>query len=344
MAGEGGTAVDPLAPGGRLQAEPYRFGYFQVLRAIEQRYPALPRLGRARRPQDEPLRLGQEPSLAFAPATLASYDPAGEGVPAVLRVFFFGLFGPNGPLPLHLTEHARQRLRQAADPTFARFADIFHHRLLCLFYRAWADAEPVVAYDRPDQDRFRTYVGSLSGRGTPGTWRRDTVPDEAKLFYAGHLSLQTRHASGLEDILGGYFDMPVCIEQLVGGWLPIPEDGRFRLGESPDTGTLGVSTILGGRVWSCAHRFRIVAGPLSLDRFESLLPGRDELRCLADLTRNVVGDELGYEMRLVLSRHEVPGIALDGRCRLGFTSWLITNTPDSDPGDVVLDDARCRAS
>src|SRR6478609_2460492 len=71
-----------------------------------------------------------------------------------LYVTFGGMFGPQGPLPLHLTEYARDRIINSADPTFARFLDIFHHRMLSLVYRAWADAQPTVQFDRPESDRF----------------------------------------------------------------------------------------------------------------------------------------------------------------------------------------------
>ena len=103
--------------------------------------------------------------MAFAPRTVSSLVPGGDGVPPRMEVFFFGLFGPHGPLPLHLTEYARNRLRQAGDPTFARFADIFHHRLLSLFYRAWANAQPTVNLDRPESDRFADYVGGAHRTG-----------------------------------------------------------------------------------------------------------------------------------------------------------------------------------
>ncbi len=81
-----------------------------------------------------------------------------------LQVRLFGLLGPNGPLPLHITEYARERLRHANDPTLSRFLDLFHHRFLTLFYRAWAQAQPHVNRDRPRDDRFAVYVGSLDRR------------------------------------------------------------------------------------------------------------------------------------------------------------------------------------
>ena len=69
----------------------------------------------------------------------------------------FGLFGPNGPLPIHLTEYARERLQHGGDATLCRFLDVFHHRFLALFYKAWAQAQPHVNRDRPAQDRFVVY-------------------------------------------------------------------------------------------------------------------------------------------------------------------------------------------
>ena len=121
-----------------LANEPYRFDFFQALRRLECLSTQSPRLGESASPQEDPIRLGQEPSLAFAPSTLSALQSGKDGRPPRLLVHFMGLLGPNGPLPLHLTEFARDRLRNSDDPTFARFLDVFHHRMLSLFYRAWA--------------------------------------------------------------------------------------------------------------------------------------------------------------------------------------------------------------
>ena len=114
---------------------------------------------------DEPVRLGQAADLAFAPAPLATFDPGQGGSRPRLQVRLFGLLGPNGPMPLHLTEYVRDRLRNASDPTAARFLDLLNHRFLALFYRAWAQAQPHVNRDRPDRDRFAGYIGSFVGIG-----------------------------------------------------------------------------------------------------------------------------------------------------------------------------------
>ncbi|MFD2837221.1 type VI secretion system baseplate subunit TssG [Azotobacter vinelandii] len=76
-----------------LRAEPHAHDLFQVLRWLDARAGLPVPLGRAARPQDEPLRLGQRPSLSFAPSMIAGLDETLER-PPYLSIFGFGLFGP----------------------------------------------------------------------------------------------------------------------------------------------------------------------------------------------------------------------------------------------------------
>ena len=187
--------------------------------------------------------------LAFPASTLSAYQGAAPGMPARMDINFMGLFGPHGPLPLHLTEYARERLLHHKDPSFSRFLDIFHHRMVSLFYRAWATNQQAVSYDRPEEDRYGDYVGSFVGVGTESYGQRDAVPDSAKLHYAGRLSCPTRHAEGLEAIIGEFFDVKAKIQQLVGHWVNLPADSQCQLGRTPWTATLGRTAVLGGRIW-----------------------------------------------------------------------------------------------
>src|SRR5262245_46212450 len=226
MASPDRTSADRVAFYAALAARPYEFDFYQALRRLEALFPDRPRLGRSVRLADDPVRLTQEPSLAFAPATLAAFRPAKEGAKPRMSVAFGGLFGPQGPLPLHLTEYARDRIINSADPTFARFLDVFHHRMLSLVYRAWADAQPTVQFDRPQSDRFIAYVGSLGGVGAEAFQNRDAMPDLAKHYFAGRLACHTRHAEGLQAMLSEFFRLPIRLVEFVGRWLPLPADCR----------------------------------------------------------------------------------------------------------------------
>ena len=111
-----------------IALRPHEFNFFQAVRRLEAEHAAWPRVGWSDRLEEDYLRFCQIPSLAFAPSSIESVARIGP----VIRMYvnFLGMFGPNGPLPQQLTDFARDRLRNAHDPTLVRFMDIFHHRML----------------------------------------------------------------------------------------------------------------------------------------------------------------------------------------------------------------------
>ena len=322
-----------------LTAKPYHFAFLSAARFLECHFPDQPKIGTAKRPSEEPVRFGQDPYLHFAPSTLAAYRPATKDQPGKLTNYFFGLFGPDGALPLHLTEYALNRIRYHRDPTLARFVDVFHHRMTSFFYRAWASARPAVSFDRPAQDRFAGYVGSLVGIGMPSMRDRDAMPDLAKLYYAGHFTNHTRHADGLATMLEDYFEVPVSIEEFVPEWLALPEDSRLRLGER-GSGILGESATIGARIFHCQHKIKLLFGPMTLEAYQRLTPDGDHLASLVAFVRNYVGDEFAFDLNLILMKDEVPRIELGKAGALGWTTWLGERKAETDADDMVIDPAK----
>lgn len=322
-----------------LQKDPTRFGFFAALRRIEALNPNKARIGTSVKPGDDPVRFGQEPSMSFAPSTLASFSMADSlaraGAPR-MDVLFFGVFGPNGPLPLHLTEYARERIRNEGDRTFADFIDLFHHRLLSFFYRAWSEASPSSQLDRPEVDHFAPRLGALQSIGVRESRSRDAAPDFAKLHYTGRLSNQSRNAEGLLELLRHFFTVPIAIEQYIGTWFHIPEGDRFRLGDSPETGSLGLTTSVGERVWECQSKFRLRVGPVSLAEYQRMLPGGASLVRLVAWVRNYLGDELDWDVQLILHRDEVKTASLGSFGQLGWSTWLEGPLPQTDPDQLFL--------
>ena len=333
MADSDRSAAELVALFRELEAAPQQFDFFQALRRLECAATEFPRLGESARAKDDPIRLGQEPTMAFPPRTIAALVPSKDNVPPRMDVFFFGLFGPNGPMPLHLTEYARDRLLQANDPTFARYADIFHHRLLSLFYRAWANAQPTVNLDRPESDRFADYVGSLIGLSMPAMRDRDSLPDHFKFYFSGRLASGAKHPEGLQAMIAEFFGLTVTIEEYVGDWIEIPENARCELGALGGA-ALGVSTTIGDFVWDCQQTFRIVIGPVSLADYERLLPGGHCLQQLIDLVKNYLNDELIWELRLILRKEEAPAVRLGESGQLGLTAWLEPESLVQDADDL----------
>ena len=321
----------------------YKFDFYQMLRRVASAHPQLPPLGEALRPKDEPVRVAQPAELDFPPASLHSLVLT-TGAPPRLLQRLFGLLGPNGVLPLHLTEYARERATHHADITLQRFLDMLTHRFALLFYRAWAEAQPTVSLDRPGNKATFNRLGALVGIGLPTLQDRDALPDASRLHFVGRLARQTRDAEGLLAWCRSEFDVPVAIEQWSGHWLQLAGDERSRLGRRRGA-LLGRSTVLGGTVWDVQHKFRISMGPLRLEQYMRLLPGGADLARLQALVRSWVGIEFAWDLKLILKRDEVPKGKLGARqTPMGRALWLGRYRRSADADDLCIDVERLRAS
>ena len=317
-----------------LQREPSAYGFYLAARLLECAHPDQPRIGTSRRLRDDPIRFGQEPSLAFALSTIARAR-LDRGPPRLL-VNFLGLTGPNGALPYHLSEYVRDRDRNFGDRTLVHFLDTFHHRILSMFYRAWADAQPTVSLDRPSEDPFGRRLASLAGYGMRSLRDRDEVPDSAKLAHTGLLAEGVRHAEGLARMLANFFGIRAKVDSWQPHWMKLPTDALTRLGRGAENARLGRSSVLGRRVWDCQSRFRIVLGPLSLASYEAFLPVGHHLPRLRAWVLNYVGHELSCDAQLVLRRDEVPPTRLGKAGRLGWTTWIGRRRAPTDAADLVM--------
>ena len=343
MADENRTPAHLVALLEKLERTPHGFDFYQAVRLLDCANEDKPQTGHSVRGADESVRFAQEASMAFAPSTISKVEAPDRGRPRRLIQRFFGLFGPNGPLPLHLTEFARDRVRDRGDVTFARFLDVFHHRMASMFYRAWARVRPTVSLDRPESDRFGDYVGSFFGHGMPSLAHSDALPDLAKKHFAGLLACQTKNAEGLLALLRGYFCFPVEIEEFVGQWIELPPGNICFTGQS--SSSLGVSTIVGSHVWDCQQKFRIIIGPLTLEEYSRMLPGgaddedpdrRESLDALVAAVRSYVGDELDWDLQMILRKEETPPTRLGEQGQLGWTGWMPPERMERDPDDLIL--------
>jgi type VI secretion system protein ImpH len=90
------------------------------------------------------------------------------------------------------------------------FLDLFNHRLISLFYRAWEKYRFPIDYEQAlakqkGYDRFSLHLFDLVGLGIEGLRERLEVEDEALLFYAGLLAQHPHSASALEGLRQDYF-------------------------------------------------------------------------------------------------------------------------------------------
>jgi type VI secretion system protein ImpH len=322
-----------------LYREPYVFEFFQAVRVLERISPDREPVGRFVPPPTEVVRFGVHPSTSFPASEIQSLE-ANESGPPLMRVNFMGLIGALGMLPLPYTLMVLERLR-SKDAVLRDFLDLFHHRIISLFYQAWEKYRFNVSYERGERDKFSHHLLDVVGLGTPGLQDRQEVPDDALLFYTGLLGLHSRSALGLRQVLTDYFRVPVEIEQFVGAWYPIDRDTQCAVGEERrGSEQLGFGAVVGDAIWDQQSRIRIRLGPLTLEQYKDFLPGRPGNNALKAITRFYAGGEFDSEVELILQRDQVPRCELTGleqEIMLGWTSWIKSAPFRRDPADTVLE-------
>lgn len=320
----------------RIAARPFDYDFYRAVRLLENHFSSHPRVGRSERLAQDFLRFGQNPSLSFAPSTIESVLPGNQGAAPRVYLRFLGLLGPNGPMPAHITDFIQDRLMNARDPSMARFLDIFNHRVISLFYRAWASAQKSVDFDRPAEGRFMDYIGSLFGIGMPSLRDRDEIPDRAKLYFSGRLACQARNAEGLGAILQDFFGTPTEIIEFSGVWMTIPEANQCRLGESPETGALGRTAVAGSRKYEGQIKFRIRMGPMKMARLQALVPNGKAFARIRTWVLNYIDCEYLWDLQCVVEASEVRTACLGKLGQLGWTCWTTSRPAVKDADDPIF--------
>ncbi|RWM31639.1 type VI secretion system baseplate subunit TssG [Mesorhizobium sp.] len=333
----GRSAPNAAAPSG-AEALSDGFDFFELLRRLEQKGGLFGYSGQANR---EPARLGQHVRLSFSARDVVKFQEAGEKAPARVTVANLGLLGPEGPMPLHLTRWVLDRLsqrwfsgadaEQTSDTTFVDFVNILQHRMIALYYRAWADAHPAVQVERSVGGRVRAMLEAMAGIGLPGT--QDPELDSVRLRQAASLANQVDGAERLTLFLATAFKVPVEIKEFVAAWITIPAALQSRVGKA--YAALGRGATIGPRVFSRQSRIELRVGPLSLDDFKSFLPGERRLAVFKKAVRDMIGEALDVDLRIVLARDAVPPPRI-GTVQLGRTSWLARPAEMGDADDLKL--------
>jgi type VI secretion system protein ImpH len=332
----------------------YEFEFFQAARLLARLFPHRKSVGSTSRPADEFARFvtiangngldDARLSMAFPASAVHDIEcPPDSPDDARMTVAFMSLTGTQGVLPFYYTERVLAS-KAAKDNALAAFFDLFNHRLVSLFYRAWEKHHPAVLYEiaavRGGQvDAFTQYLFDLIGMGTRGLRGRLRVPDQSLLLYAGLIAQRPHSASALRGILRDYFSVPVEIDQCVGAWYELEESDCCYLSEELERNQLGVGAFIGDGVWDQQARFRIRVGPVSLEQFIEFLPDGRAMAKLVELTRYLVGRAMVFEVQVILRAQEVPYCRLDDAGfdapRLGWTGWLKTGAFGKDAGDAV---------
>lgn len=350
------VAADAASPLAELRRHPFRFDFFQAVRLIALAA-AAPRTANGAPDQvatadwsyEEEVRFRAHVGHAFPASAVSSFDvPSTSGTEAdeapvpEMTVTFLGLAGTSSMMPWHYTQLLIDRIRDK-DFGLRDFLDLFNHRLIAQFYRAWEKCHFHVGYESAgrrgatEPDRFTQMLFSLVGMGTLGLRGRQTFSDELLLYYAGHFSHRPRSAVALERIVNDMFHVPTEIQQFQGQWMYLRPADRTRLRVGGNN-QLGISAIAGLRVWGIENKVRVRVALSHYADFQKFMPSGSAYRALGHIVRLFVGLSLDFDLQVRLSKEAVPRCQLtaDRGVQLGWNTWLFSGAANRDVEDAVF--------
>ncbi len=302
-------------------------------------------LGEGARLAQEPVRFRAAPGMRHASAEIAAFRPAAApGAPAEMTVAFMGLTGPSGVLPDHYSDLVVQR-RRARDPAITDFLDLFNHRSISLFYRAWAKYRLPVRHEEaaPLQDGFSRALAALIGLGLEAQRPRAGLAGGGLLGLAGPLGRKVRSPGALRRLVTSLFAFPAEVIEFHGRWIDIAPEERTRLAApAPNRRSyaqLGVDAVAGVQTYDVQSRFRLRLGPMGLADFRAFFEPGGRRALVTQAVREAVGPAVSFDLQLVLRATDVPAVRLGDPASpafLGQTTWLCSSPPTADRDDAVL--------
>lgn len=335
----------------RLLDEPYRFDFMQAVNLI------VAWLGTQGVPRErallDHLRFENSLSLAFPPGQIEGMIAVGENEidseTALIQTLlaeqilhfrltptFMGFLGENGALPHHYTERIAGHQVLAKDEAPRAFLDVFSNRALALFYEAWRKNR-VEQSIGDGTDAYLPLLLRLTGFQSSGASNNaGGISDETVALYAGVLQQRPVPPVILAQVLAGFFEVTVEVEESVGFWSALEPHEQCALGGM--NSVLGNNTILGERSWRPDLRARLSFGPLNREQFDRFLPGGTAAQALEKMLA-LFGDHMvTYEIRLILHAPEIRQMCLGGPMamgsRLGQDSFLISAASTEDRNDM----------
>jgi type VI secretion system protein ImpH len=308
----------------KLAKEFYRYNFFQAVSLLERSISGKRTVGEAFRPQDEPVRFKVKPGFAFPASDIADFRMNDAGTRVDMDVTFMGLIGPCGVLPHWYNDMALEKMKEK-DTVLADFFDIFHHRLISLFYLAWKRSRLAYSYTQGGEDRFSLYFSRMIGLSNSTAAAPEGISAESLLYFSGLLSRQVPSVAAIESAVSHFAGQKAKVRQFIERMLQLPPEEQTRLGKA--NSILGESTLCGSLVWENQSKFRVDIGPMGSADFVRFLPGVELLRPIFSLVRFIVGIEYEFDLCIILKRDQIASCCLGGGSKgvvpmLGWNTWL----------------------
>lgn len=268
----------------------------------------------------------QAADLSFASSELQAVDivpgpnlvanESGEARTQIrIRCRHFGLFAPYGPLPVHITEHARHEILFERNAAFESLINTISGHLAVLYYRAFANTHPLISQRaHPQREGFNQRLARLASPWMGGNELADEYHIKRCRQHMANAYLRPeRSLDDLKRLLEMYFGVDVHIVPRHGRWIEIGHDtsGSKRLG----------AWRIGQRVFDTQSSLKVTIGPLKAQDFPDFQRASARMKTMVRLIDDFVGGQATACIDVAVQTTPELGSTL-GRCRIGQNAWL----------------------
>lgn len=284
-----------------IESEGSRFGFFQAVHLLHRLIPDAVPVGELGPPSAEPVRFQHDPQLIFHASDVAGIEVrrVNGTTRAVMTTTFLGLTGSSSPMA---TVFAEDVLRAEAqdEKSLRAFYDLFHHRLVSLFYRTWKKYRFTVGFKSDGSDVFSRKMLSFVGVDIGGAVHERGLGPLELLGMAPLLATRTRSGRMLNIILERALPEGVGLrmEPFVARKVTVATDDRVLIGRQKHQ--IGFSFSIGKTVIDRSGRFRITVGPVDQEMFDSLLPGGSRHDNFRDIVQQFLPPHVEAELEVLL--------------------------------------------
>jgi type VI secretion system protein ImpH len=247
----------------------------------------------------------------------------------------YGIAGIEGTLPTCYVErfitHNKPSRQSIID-----FFDIFNNKILLLRYQYMKKYDLSCISLPLKKSIFGKIMFSLSGFGDHESYtnkliKRSLIPDQFKISCHNLLWKHTRSSEGLRIILSSFFNIPVQIEQFLGGFDEVDKTSQSALGTIKNRfNRMGRDLILGNKTWNAMKGVRIVVGPLAFEKYLKFLPknhSMDQKNSPLQKMKEIIKMYVPYDIKVVISfcldSCFVKATLLNGVSRLNRDAFII---------------------
>ncbi len=325
-----------------LYEDVWAFNFFKAVHLLEG-FSQGRSLGRQLSPRQDPVRFRVRPGFSFPASDILAIQNGHRRRNPEVTVNFMGLIGPKGVLPDWYNAHA-QALNYQKDYAFTDFLDLFHHRLISLFYLAWKKYRLAENYRADGSDPISASLAGFIGMGGS---ERKADPEFARaagrrlIYFTGLASRSVPTPAAVETILSNATGVPVRVRQFVERMIPVHEQDRTRLGRA--NSTLNQDALCGRRVSDRVSFFVVELGPMGWKKYIAFQPRSRNLGLIRKLITYIVGLEYEFAIQLILKGREIPSVPIgggkEGAPVLGRT--VLLKRPDRKYGKNIMVKETC---